>query len=68
MSEDAEIKPRTDATLTLGVRRSKHSARSHPQSLFLPGDIIVGFFHKPSMMRPNEIGINNELTKTVAWE
>ncbi len=32
LSEDAEIEPRTVATSTLTVRRSNHSARSHPQS------------------------------------
>jgi aryl carrier-like protein len=34
VSEDAEIEPRTIATsaLALAVRRSNHSARSHPQS------------------------------------
>jgi hypothetical protein len=30
-SEDAGIKPRTVATAALAVRRSNHSARSHPQ-------------------------------------
>ncbi len=32
MSEDAGIEPRTIATLALAVRRSHHSARSHPQT------------------------------------
>jgi hypothetical protein len=32
VSEDAGIEPRTVATLALAVRRSKLSARSHPQS------------------------------------
>ncbi len=31
VSEDAEIEPRTGATLELTVRRSNHSARSQPQ-------------------------------------
>ncbi len=31
VSEDAGIEPRTVATLALAVRRSNHSARSHPQ-------------------------------------
>jgi hypothetical protein len=30
VSEDAGIEPRTVATTTLAVRRSYHSARSHP--------------------------------------
>jgi hypothetical protein len=33
MSEDAGIKPRTVATLAVAVRRSNHSARSHPQKV-----------------------------------
>ncbi len=32
MSGDAEIEPRAVATLALAVRRSNHSARSHPQT------------------------------------
>ncbi len=32
VSEDAGIEPRTVATMALAVRRSHHSARSHPQS------------------------------------
>ncbi len=32
MSEDAETKPRTVATMALAVRHSYHSARSHPKS------------------------------------
>jgi hypothetical protein len=32
VSEDAGLKPRTVATTALAVRRSNHSARSHPQS------------------------------------
>ncbi len=31
MSEDAGIEPRTVATSALAVRRSSHSATSHPQ-------------------------------------
>ncbi len=33
VSEDAGIEPRTVATNPLAVRRSKHSARSHPQKI-----------------------------------
>jgi hypothetical protein len=33
VSEDARIEPRTVATSELAVRRSNHSARSHPQRL-----------------------------------
>jgi hypothetical protein len=33
VSEDAEIKPRTVATSALSVRRSSHSARTHPHSV-----------------------------------
>ncbi len=33
VSEDAGIEPRTVATLVLAVRRSNHSARSHPHSM-----------------------------------
>jgi hypothetical protein len=32
VSENAGIEPRTVATTALAVRRSNHSARSHPQS------------------------------------
>ncbi len=32
LSEDVEIDPRTVATTALAVRRSNHSARSHPHS------------------------------------
>jgi hypothetical protein len=32
VSEDAGTEPRTVATVTLAVRRSNHSARSHPHS------------------------------------
>jgi hypothetical protein len=32
VSEDAEIEPRTVATVALTVRRSNHSAKSHPQT------------------------------------
>jgi hypothetical protein len=34
VSEDAGIEPRTVATTALAVRRSNHSARSHPDILF----------------------------------
>jgi hypothetical protein len=33
VSEDAEIEPKSVATLALAVRRSNHSARSHPNRI-----------------------------------
>ncbi len=39
MSEDAGLEPRTVATMALPVRRSNHSARSHPQ----PIEVIPDF-------------------------
>ncbi len=39
VSEDAGIEPRTVATSALAVRRSNHSARSHPQ-IISPTDIL----------------------------
>ncbi len=36
VSGDAGIEPRTVATSALVVRRSKHSARSHPQPPYFP--------------------------------
>ncbi len=35
MSDDARIEPRTVATLALAVRRSNHSARSHPPTILV---------------------------------
>ncbi len=49
VSEDAGIEPRTVATSTLAVRRSNHSARSHPrlhevQEQNLPKKVYLGTY------------------------
>jgi hypothetical protein len=41
VSEDAGIKPRTVATSALTVRRSNHSARSHPLRLVGNEDTVI---------------------------
>ena len=50
VSEDAEIEPRTVVTSALAVRRSSHSATSHPQVKLLPllsisGDLYYNVRH-----------------------
>ncbi len=42
MSEDAGIEPMTVTTLTLAVRRSHHSARSHPHNYILSRQVTWG--------------------------
>jgi hypothetical protein len=43
VSEDAGIEPRKVATTALAVRRSNHSAKSHPQILALASMFFVFF-------------------------
>jgi hypothetical protein len=47
VSEDAEIEPRTVATSALAVRRSSHSAKSHPQNRTLKKVLILPFRSGP---------------------
>ncbi len=41
VSEDAGIEPRTVATTALTVRRSNHSAKSHPETSIFTSDIFI---------------------------
>ncbi len=46
MSEDAGIEPRSVVTLALPARRSNHSARSHPLSIYVLSEKNFTVFHK----------------------
>jgi hypothetical protein len=50
VSEDAGIEPRTVATLAMAVRRTNHSARSHPLELAV--DLIHNQYHTDTVALP----------------
>jgi hypothetical protein len=51
VSEDAGTKARTVATLALAIKRSNHSARSHPQKIMIYAD----FTGRNAALSTNEI-------------
>jgi hypothetical protein len=54
VSEDAGIKPRTIASWTLTVRRSNHSARSHPYLLLSFERRFIVFTIQPLVPKKNK--------------
>jgi hypothetical protein len=61
VSEDAEVEPRTVVTSTLAVRRSNHSARSHPPFGWISSTIQLHLIHSriPSLVTCSEMEFFN---------